>query len=86
MKITDRIRNDESVLRLIPMRALERGSSFLRKSAALLPEAFSRNDARYGEGAATNAVVLWDRRKSTEVVPIRSIELEPAELRMASDA
>ena len=27
-----------------------------------------------------NAVVLWDGRKSTEVVPIRSIELEPAEL------
>ena len=27
-----------------------------------------------------NAVVLWDGRKSTEVVPIRSIELEPTEL------
>ena len=27
-----------------------------------------------------NAVVLWDGRKSTEVVPIRSVELEPAEL------
>ena len=24
-----------------------------------------------------NAVVLWDGRKSTEVVPIRSVELEP---------
>ena len=26
-----------------------------------------------------NAVVLWDGRKSTEYVPIRSIESEPAE-------
>ena len=26
------------------------------------------------------AIVLWDGRKSTEVVPIRSVELEPAEL------
>ena len=26
-----------------------------------------------------NAVVLWDGRKSTEYVPIRSIEPEPAE-------
>ena len=24
-----------------------------------------------------NVVVLWDGRKSTEVVPIRSVELEP---------
>ena len=24
-----------------------------------------------------NAVVLWDGRKSTEVVPIRGVELEP---------
>ena len=24
-----------------------------------------------------NAVVLWDGRKSTEVAPIRSVELEP---------
>jgi hypothetical protein len=24
-----------------------------------------------------NAIVLWDGRKSTEVVPIRSVELEP---------
>jgi hypothetical protein len=24
-----------------------------------------------------NAVVLWEGRKSTEVVPIRSVELEP---------
>ena len=24
-----------------------------------------------------NAVVLWDGRKSTEVIPIRSVELEP---------
>jgi hypothetical protein len=27
-----------------------------------------------------NVVVLWDGRKSVEDVPIRSIELEPAEL------
>ena len=27
-----------------------------------------------------NAVVLWDGRMSTEYVPIRSIESEPAEL------
>ena len=28
----------------------------------------------------TDAVVLWDGRMSTEYVPIRSIESEPAEL------
>ena len=27
-----------------------------------------------------NAVVLWDGRKSQDYLPIRSIELEPAEL------
>ena len=29
------------------------------------------------ERIKANAVVLWDGRKSTEVVPIRSVELEP---------
>jgi hypothetical protein len=33
-----------------------------------------------------NAIVLWDGRKSADDVPIRSIELDPAELRYGAKA
>ena len=82
------LHHDRGVISALGLKMIKRGDRV--KLTARAAAAFNNNKrpsmfdwtARRGvvERITTNkanAVVLWDGRKSTEVVPIRSVELEP---------